>query len=122
MEGTDKMEATSREHAELARQHGRMLEVAVLKREHARAMAVVDRAFAELAELDKPVRRDDPLTVILSIRIANILAGNGIQTIGQLCEYTRDSLASVNQIRYRSIDVIERSLRQHGFRLKRNDC
>lgn len=114
------MVMTSKQVSMVAEQHSRMVYINIENRKYDRAIAAVDRAFSELARMSDPLRSSDPLSMILSIRIATILEGSGINTVGDLCGYSRDSLAKIHQIRYKSVDLIERALQKHGFRLRRD--
>lgn len=105
---------------EVAFQHSRMVECAIRTQEKAKAHAAVDRAFASLSERSRSLGADDLLTHILTPRMVTILAGAGILTVGNLCEHSRDSLAQVHQIRYRSVSLIEDALAKHGFSLRKN--
>ena len=102
---------------ELAEQHGRMVECAIKSGEEAKAHAAVARAFALLRQKNQ-VMTSDPLVRILPSRISSILGANGIETIGDLIQHSRESLAAFNQIRYRSVDLIEQELQKHGLRLR----
>lgn len=102
--------------AELAATHSRMVELSILSRQPDRAYAAIDRAFDLMAESYRPPP-DSPLEAILSLRIAAILASAGLTTIADLQKETRDSLVRINQIRYRSVDLIERELHRHGYQL-----
>lgn len=102
--------------AELAATHSRMVELSILSRQPDQAYAAVDRAFDLMRDAFRPTP-DAPLESILSLRIAAILASAGITTIADLQRESRDSLVRINQIRYRSVDLIERELRRHGYRL-----
>ena len=102
----------------IAEYHARAVECAIKTSEPAKAHGAVDRAFALLQEVAKTkLTYDDSIEVILSPRIASILLATGIETIGDLCTYSREALSRISQIRFKSIDVIEESLRKHGFEL-----
>ena len=104
----------------IAERHGRMVECAILSDEPAKAHAAVDRAFEMLAELRRDrLTYDDDLELVLSPRMAAILQGGGVYTIGDLCSHSRDSLVQIHQIRYRSVDIIEQSLAKKGLALSR---
>ena len=105
---------------EIAARHGRMVECAILSGEKDKAIAAVERAFAMLAELaDDRVTYDDCIDLIVAPRMVELLHAGGIETVGDLCEHSRDSLVMIHQIRYRSVDLIERSLAKHGLALSR---
>lgn len=105
---------------EVAGQHLRMVECAIISDEPAKAHAAVDRAFSACKRTDQ-VDECTRLEVILSARIASILLAGGIGTVGDVCQHTRDTLVAVHQIRYRSIDLIEQALWRYGYRLRRGD-
>lgn len=97
-----------------------MVEMCLRSRERDKALAAVHKAFDDLEMLDSKLSPKDPLSLILRPRIVTILAGNGITTVGELCQHSRDTLATIHQIRYLSIDLIEGSLEEHGFKLRRS--
>lgn len=103
----------------IVEQHLRMVGVSMVRGNREMAHAAVDRAFATMEE-SQAVPRWQVIESILNLRIAGILRAGGIDTIGDLCEHTRDTLAEIHQIRYRSISIIERQLARHGHRLKRS--
>lgn len=102
---------------EVAGDHLQVVEACMIQRDREGAMAAVDRAFAAWTTHQRPVGLDDPISQVTSPPIAAILRGGGVRTIGQLCRHSRTDLASTFQIRYRSIDLINRNLRRHGFTL-----
>lgn len=105
----------------IAAQHAAMVECAILSNEIDKAHAAVDRAFAMMAaHATDRLSWDDDLSLILGNRIVTILNGDGIKTIGDLCVHSRNSLAQIHQIRFRSIDLIERALQRHGFALQKS--
>ena len=103
---------------EIASTHGRMVELAIRSGEKSKAHAAVERAFGARASLDFRLHINDPITLIIRPRIATILEGSGIKTIGDLCSHSRTSLAEIHQIRYRSVDLIELALRDNGYSLR----
>ena len=103
---------------EIVEQHVRMVCISIHKKNKAMAHAAVDRAFFAMEE-SMAVPRWQVIESILNLRMATILRAGGIETIGDLCEHTRDTLAEIHGIRYRSVSIIEAQLAKHGHRLKR---
>ena len=104
----------------IAERHGRMVACAMLSGEKAKAIAAVERGFQMLAELKTDrLTYDDDICLVVRDRMATILNGGGIFTIGDLCSHSRDSLVQIHQIRYRSVDIIERELQRRGLSLAR---
>lgn len=109
---------------DIAEQHAVMVSMALVDGARDRAHEAVDRAFS-LAKTDMEatgVTWTTNVDEILNAKVAHHLQCGGIETVGQLVHYTRDELAAVHQIRYKSVDLIERALARHGFSLRRNDC
>jgi DNA-directed RNA polymerase alpha subunit len=106
------------ELAEIASQHGRMVEIAILRGNRDMAIDIVKEAFRKLDEVDK-VTEDTATVVILGNRIATILAGGGVNTVGDLVSHTRDTLVQIHGLRYRSVDLISEALAKHGLKLRR---
>ena len=104
--------------AETVEQHVRMVCISIHRKNKAMAHAAVDRAFLALEE-SMAVPRWQVIESILNLRMATILRAGGIDTIDDLCGHTRDTLAQIHGIRYRSISIIETQLARHGHRLKR---
>lgn len=104
---------------DIAAQHARMVECAIVSGEPAKAHAAIDRAFSVIGEIDQ-LTLDSRLDTVISLRIASILEAAGVETIGQLISHSRDELAKINQIRYRSVDLVEIAIARHGFRLRRD--
>jgi DNA-directed RNA polymerase alpha subunit len=104
---------------DIAEQHGRMVELAILVGDRARALSLVERAFESLA---RPHSLDPstPVAAVLNQRIATILMAGGVRTVADLVSHTRHTLAEIHQIRYRSIDIIEEQLAKHGHMLRRD--
>lgn len=103
----------------IAERHGRMVEVCIITGDREKALAAVHSAF-EARGVSEAITAKTTTAAILTPRIASILESGGIRTIGDVCAHTRESLAAIHQIRYRSVDLIEQALDRHGFRLRRN--
>lgn len=113
----------ARQHPELAalaRQHGRMLEVAILAGNQQRAEEVVHRAFATLNEKFE-LTASTRLDVFLADRLVTLLEAADIYCVGDLCAETRESLARISQIRATTISVIENKLQRYGWQLRRTE-
>jgi hypothetical protein len=106
---------------EIAQQHSRMVECAIVSGEPAKAHAAVDAAFVAVRAVNA-ISLDSPLESILIGRISTILRGGGIHTVKDLLHHTRDSLKQIQQIRYKSIDLIEEKLANHGLSLRRTSA
>lgn len=105
---------------EIAEQHARMAELAMLAGERDRALAAINRAFETAKEVSGEfLTETSPLAGMLSVRIVTILDGNGIRTVGDLIKYSPEELARVQQIRWKSVAIIQRQLEKHGFALAR---
>ena len=102
--------------AEIAQQHGRMLEVAIMHGNRAQAIAIVDRAFGMLVAGD--IDMEAPLATILSERNATILNRGGVATIGQLCECSRRDLLAIRNVSWRTLKKIILEMDRQGLRLK----
>lgn len=103
--------------AEIASQHGRMVEIAILHGDKYRAWDVVFRAF-DLLEKREVVTASSLVGVIIEDRLTTILEKNGIETIGQLCTTPRQKLMDIPQINERSLEAINQSIRPHGWSLR----
>ena len=104
---------------EIAEIHGRIVTVALScwgNREMAKR--AVDRAFEVWAEVLDPITNDSPVTMILSVRVANSLIRYGVRTVGDVCLFSRTSLASIGGIEQNTALSIERELEKHGFKLR----
>ena len=87
----------------------------------ARAHAAVDRAFAAIHEAQhQPIANDSHVGAVFSVRIATRLTDLGINTIAELCTFTRASLMAGWHIDHRIVDLIEQGLHSHGFALRDN--
>jgi len=106
--------------SQIAEQHGRMVEVAIMDGQKAKAHAAVDRAFEAIAQADiDRITPSSNLSAILKTRITTVLASRGISTVGQLCRRTREDLLQLDMIHHKSIDLIERQLAVYGLELSR---
>lgn len=103
---------------EIAIHHARMVMEAMIRGEPTKAHAAVDRAFEVAKQELEKVTSKTHVAEILSVRVANSLEAAGIFTVGDLSRQTREQLAHIYQLKWKSIDVIERQLGRHGFRLK----
>lgn len=109
---------------DIAHQHAAMVEVALTRGNREQAYAAVDKAFATTAEESSfvPTAQSHISCVVSSVRMCTILESAGISTVGDLCDKTPQELASRNQIRKRSVDMIARDLERYGLALAVVDC
>ena len=100
----------------LAEHHGRMVEVAIYRRNKDQAIAAVERAFFELSDVVtyNPKTR---LDAVLPLRIAEKLEMAGIRTLGQLCNQTPSKLLEIKQISAATILKLEAVLENLGLNL-----
>ena len=104
---------------DIAEQHARMVEVALISGDPAKAHAAVDRAFQSAREQAEIYITNDSYIDELRItsRMVTILNGHGIQTVGQLIQYTAEGLQKMAQLRGYSVGLIQYELGKHGFQL-----
>ena len=101
-------------------QHVRMVECCLLSDEPAKAHAAVDRAFSAMREArGRSITVHDAVGDLVHPRIAGMLDSQGIYTVGDLIEKTREELKRFPQMKYRSIDLIEDALKAAGFELRK---
>jgi DNA-directed RNA polymerase alpha subunit len=100
----------------IAEHHGRMVEVAIYRRNKDQAIAAVERAFFELSDVVSynPKTR---LDAVLPLRIAEKLEAAGIRTIGHLCNQTPSKLLEIKQISAATILKLEAVLENLGLNL-----
>jgi hypothetical protein len=103
--------------ADIAEQHGKMIEVAILAGDRQRAMQIVDRAFDSLDH--NCIGYDSCVSAILGERIAAILAVSRIRTIADLTKRTRADLLSIRQISWDTLRKIISAMHTHGYELKK---
>lgn len=103
--------------SDLASQHGRMVELAIMHGDRERALDVVMRAFDLLS--DKQVATSSmPLEAILPLKIASILSKSGVVTVGDACRLGSSRLLEIKNINDSSLLTIREILLSHGWELK----
>lgn len=103
--------------ADIAEQHGRMVEVAILAGNRERALHIIDRAFASLDQ--NCIGMDSDIASILGERIACILDKARIRTIGDLTGKTRNELLAIRHVGWKTLRKIIYAIQSHGYDLKK---
>lgn len=91
---------------------------ALQRRDWQAARNAVDEAFERLGDQEDGVTADSSVTEVANGRIAKMLSSGGVETIGQLCEFSFYGLAQTFQLRRKSVAVIQDRLLEHGFSLQ----
>lgn len=101
---------------EIAQQHANMVELAIMQGDIERARRSVEQAFEKLEEhvILTPATE---LDAILPHRIAALLAVGRVFTLGQLCQYTAESLKDCYFIDAKTVLVIQEKLAKYGWTL-----
>jgi DNA-directed RNA polymerase alpha subunit len=105
---------------QVARQAARMLEIAVLRNNRQRALAVVDYAFLILSECTvspHEIDEDLPIGAVISGRLLPLLQSGGVHTVKQLCSMTADELMQIKQVKEKAVGQIVEQLRKYKLRL-----
>ena len=106
--------------AEIATQHARMIELAIMAGERDRAIGIVGLAFDALVE--KCITTESSVADLVGERVASILdAGAKIKTVGQLCLWTAEELLTVRGIDYPSVRRIVDRLQKNNLSLRKNN-
>jgi hypothetical protein len=106
---------------EIAQQHARMIEVAILRNNRDKAMAIVDRAFQTVASEVSHIKLDaipTPIGQVIYGKPLTLLSSAGIDTVEQLCGMTVDDLMEIPQVKEYRVRQISEQLRHFGLRLK----
>jgi hypothetical protein len=104
---------------EIAEIHGRIVTIALACwGNQEMAKRAIDRAFEIWAEESEPVSLSSAVTQILSPKVSNALIRYGIRTVGEICLFSRNSLATIGGIEQNTALNIERELEKHGFKLR----
>lgn len=107
---------------DIATQHARMVEVALLRGEYERALRAVDRAFEVARQADAGIGLESPVSDICSIKVTNCLESVGIETIGDLIQCSAQELLMVANIRNKSVDNLQFELGKLGLELRKTRC
>jgi len=106
--------------AEIATQHARMIELAIMAGERDRAIGIVGLAFDALVE--NCITTESSVADLVGERVASILdAGAKIKTVGQLCRWTAEELLTVRGIDYPSVRRIVDRLQKNNLSLRKNN-
>jgi hypothetical protein len=114
------MAAMRRSHpnlAEIAEQHGRMIEQAILSGNRAHALRIVDRAFETLE--DDRIGEGSPVAAILGNQIAVMLERANINSIEQLCKRSRNDLLAIKYVSWGIVKKIIIALQKRGYDLRK---
>ena len=104
--------------AEIAQQHGRMVEVAIMAGEYDRALNIVSMAFEAIKE--NCVTAESNISAVAGERIASILEEQvRIRTVADVCRRTAAELLAIRNIDYPSLRRIVAGLEKYGFELKK---
>ena len=102
---------------DIAVQHCRMALLSLMRGEREKAHQAIDRAFDTADERSEiTITWQSHINEILAERAACILYDQcGIETVGELVKYTPQQLAAVPNLDWKTVGMIQDSLREHGF-------
>jgi hypothetical protein len=104
--------------AEIAAQHARMIELAIMAGERDRAIGIVGLAFD--AMIENCITTESSVADLVGERVASILdVGAKIKTVGQLCRWTTEELLTIRGIDYPSIRRIVERLQKNSLSLRK---
>lgn len=108
---------------EIADQHACMVATAIRTGEPAKAHAAVDRAFEAIAEGQRDrVTLDCHISRIAGVRMTTVLTSANYHTVGDLVTSTPQQLNRAAGIRWKSVDILQRSLARHGFKMSQQQA
>jgi len=107
--------------ADIAETHGRLVTIALgIYGSRDMALRAIERAFETYAESGEPVTEWTNVSKLFPVRISSYLTRNGINTVMELCCFSREDLAGMDGgNRAKMAATIEETVGKYGFELRR---